>query len=88
MMLQWCRGGRCAGRNGRDAGGISIPSSAPVAGGWGSWSPFPDCASGCLHSDSGRLSTGSSGIQVSSRKCDQPRFAVFYYEGCDLLVFL
>lgn len=40
---------------------ICLCPSAPVNGGWGSWSPFSSCPVTC-----------GVGLQVSNRKCDSP----------------
>lgn len=44
-----------------------------VNGGWSSWKPYSDCASGCLFGEEGRLRSGSTGIMVSTRHCNNPR---------------
>lgn len=44
-----------------------------VNGGWSGWSPYSECASSCLHDDSGHLSNGSIGIMIASRRCNNPR---------------
>ncbi|XP_045481420.1 A disintegrin and metalloproteinase with thrombospondin motifs adt-1-like isoform X2 [Harmonia axyridis] len=75
----WCRGGRCMSK------GIFRQSifthqaqklaanSEKVNGGWSDWRPSSDCASGCLFGEEGRLSSGSSGIRISERFCNNPR---------------
>lgn len=49
--------------------------SSPKAldGSWGKWSPFTDCSSSCLKSESGDIFTGSTGIRLAARRCDSPR---------------
>ncbi|KAJ9585414.1 hypothetical protein L9F63_002797, partial [Diploptera punctata] len=69
---KWCRSGRCVGR-GLSALQAGYSPNQRVDGGWSDWSPFSDCASGCLFSDEGRLHGGSTGIMVSTRRCNNPR---------------
>ncbi|CAH0552165.1 unnamed protein product [Brassicogethes aeneus] len=71
----WCRGGRCVTK------GLSLNAAYTAAqnsatqrdGGWGKWRSFSECASGCLFGEEGRLRTGSTGIMVSERMCNNPR---------------
>lgn len=44
-----------------------------VHGGWSSWGHFSECASGCLHGEGGALGSGSTGVMVASRRCNNPR---------------
>ncbi|KAJ8963106.1 hypothetical protein NQ318_018571 [Aromia moschata] len=44
-----------------------------VNGGWNKWKPHSECASGCLFGEEGRLRSGSTGITVSERSCNNPR---------------
>ncbi|KAK7595026.1 hypothetical protein V9T40_001459 [Parthenolecanium corni] len=69
---KWCRSGRCIEK------GLTVLEAgyAPhqiVNGGWSGWSPYSECASSCLHDDSGHLSNGSIGIMIASRRCNNPR---------------
>ncbi|KAL3286741.1 hypothetical protein HHI36_001234 [Cryptolaemus montrouzieri] len=75
----WCRGGKCISK------GLSRPTALTqqaqkissrydrINGGWSEWRPFSECASGCLFGEEGRLSSGSTGIQISERFCNNPR---------------
>ncbi|KAJ8924447.1 hypothetical protein NQ315_007244 [Exocentrus adspersus] len=74
----WCRGGRCVAKN--SAANAAYTSSQlaqlraeKVNGGWSKWKSFSDCASGCLFGEEGRLRSGSTGIMVSERVCNNPR---------------
>uniref|UniRef100_T1J9R7 Peptidase M12B domain-containing protein n=1 Tax=Strigamia maritima TaxID=126957 RepID=T1J9R7_STRMM len=60
---KYCRSGNCVLRP------LEI-SLRPINGGWGQWSPFGPCASSCLSSNDGQLS--SEGIMLSTRRCDNP----------------
>ncbi|XP_068083520.1 A disintegrin and metalloproteinase with thrombospondin motifs adt-1 [Anabrus simplex] len=66
---KWCRSGRCItrGLSSLEAGYVRVD------GAWSDWSPFSDCASGCLYGDDGRLHAGSTGIMVATRRCNNPR---------------
>ncbi|XP_059477396.1 A disintegrin and metalloproteinase with thrombospondin motifs adt-1-like [Neocloeon triangulifer] len=68
-LHMWCRSGRCVARG---AAWAAAGERGAVAGGWGEWTPFSECASSCLHG-SGGLDAGSSGVEVSVRRCDKPR---------------
>ncbi|XP_049778621.1 A disintegrin and metalloproteinase with thrombospondin motifs adt-1-like [Schistocerca cancellata] len=69
---KWCRSGRCITR-GLSAIQAGFFANQQVDGGWSEWSPYSECASGCLLGDDGLLSTGSTGIRVSTRRCNNPR---------------
>ncbi|KDR17787.1 A disintegrin and metalloproteinase with thrombospondin motifs 18 [Zootermopsis nevadensis] len=69
---KWCRSGRCVGK-GLSALQAGFSLNQRVDGAWSEWSPFSECASGCLYSDEGRLHAGSTGIMVSTRRCNNPR---------------
>ncbi|PNF35840.1 hypothetical protein B7P43_G09399 [Cryptotermes secundus] len=69
---KWCRSGRCVGR-GLSALQAGFSPNQRVDGAWSEWSPFSECASGCLYSEEGRLHAGSTGIMVSTRRCNNPR---------------
>nr|CAD7577312.1 unnamed protein product [Timema californicum] len=70
---QWCRSGRCVGR-GLSALQAGFSPDQRVDGLWSDWTAFSDCASGCLLSDAGLVQGGSSGIMVSTRRCNNPRY--------------
>ncbi|XP_056633352.1 A disintegrin and metalloproteinase with thrombospondin motifs adt-1-like isoform X1 [Diorhabda sublineata] len=70
----WCRGGKCVLK------GLILSSAYTSAtrlgqanGGWSKWKRSGDCASGCLFGEEGRLRSGSTGIMVSERVCNNPR---------------
>ncbi|XP_063229132.1 A disintegrin and metalloproteinase with thrombospondin motifs adt-1 [Bacillus rossius redtenbacheri] len=69
---KWCRSGRCVSQ-GLSALQAGFLPHQKVDGSWSNWSSFSDCASGCLFGDDGRLQFGSSGIMVSTRRCNNPR---------------
>nr|CAD7401636.1 unnamed protein product [Timema cristinae] len=69
---KWCRSGRCVGR-GLSALQAGFSPDQRVDGIWSDWTAFSDCASGCLLSDAGLVQGGSSGIMVSTRRCNNPR---------------
>ncbi|XP_066257104.1 A disintegrin and metalloproteinase with thrombospondin motifs adt-1-like [Euwallacea similis] len=74
----WCRGGRCVIKEAN----IKQPYSSAlkqisqeldkVNGGWNDWK-HTECASGCLFGEEGRLRSGSTGIMVSERFCNNPK---------------
>lgn len=79
LLFQWCRGGRCISKT------ISIDltynnSKSPLAkiekidGGWTEWKYSKDCASACLSGEEGRLRSGSTGIMIGTRICNNPRY--------------
>ncbi|XP_065338554.1 A disintegrin and metalloproteinase with thrombospondin motifs adt-2-like isoform X2 [Cloeon dipterum] len=70
-ISMWCRSGRCVSK-GLSAQQAGFWPERLVAGSWGEWSAFSECASSCLHG-SGGLDAGSSGIEVAARRCDKPR---------------
>nr|CAD7443291.1 unnamed protein product [Timema bartmani] len=70
---KWCRSGRCVGR-GLSALQAGFSPDQRVDGAWSDWTAFSDCASGCLLSDAGLVQGGSSGIMVSTRRCNNPSF--------------
>ncbi|KAK9696181.1 Reprolysin family propeptide [Popillia japonica] len=74
----WCKGGRCITKgpttsSAYRASQTSLARMEPVNGGWSKWRQFSDCASGCLYGEEGRLRTGSAGIMVTTRLCNNPR---------------
>ncbi|KAF2894409.1 hypothetical protein ILUMI_11760 [Ignelater luminosus] len=74
----WCRGGKCVIKGLSASAAYIMSAGAParvetVDGGWSPWRSFSDCASGCLFGEEGRLRTGSTGIMVASRSCNNPR---------------
>ncbi|CAG9762316.1 unnamed protein product [Ceutorhynchus assimilis] len=73
----WCRGGRCIAKttNAKKAHSNALkqsPELDQINGGWSDWRPS-ECASGCLFGEEGRLRSGSAGIMVSERFCNNPR---------------
>ncbi|KRT81533.1 hypothetical protein AMK59_6092, partial [Oryctes borbonicus] len=73
----WCRGGRCTSKGPSTSAAYhdaQIPSARieSLNGGWSKWRQFSDCASGCLYGEEGRLRTGSAGIMVTTRLCNNP----------------
>lgn len=74
----WCRGGRCTPKGLAALQSYSnVGAMGPavrVDGGWSDWLPFSDCASGCLYGEEGRLRAGSTGIMVTTRRCNNPRY--------------
>lgn len=50
-----------------------------VDGGWSSWKAQSDCASGCLFGEEGRLRSGSTGITIANRHCNNPRYFIYLY---------
>ncbi|XP_044263790.1 A disintegrin and metalloproteinase with thrombospondin motifs adt-1-like [Tribolium madens] len=82
----WCKGGRCISRGYPVSAAYSTASHTPsrvekTSGTWSKWKPYSDCASGCLFGEEGRLRSGSTGIMVSSRICNNPRGSGNYCEG-------
>ncbi|KAF4521806.1 hypothetical protein B566_EDAN012463 [Ephemera danica] len=71
LTNSWCRSGRCVAR-GLSAQQAGYWPERRVAGSWGEWSSFSECASSCLHGTGG-LESGSTGIEVAARRCDRPR---------------
>ncbi|XP_018335694.1 A disintegrin and metalloproteinase with thrombospondin motifs adt-1 [Agrilus planipennis] len=74
----WCRGGKCISRklNPFKMAYASSPGALvieKVDGSWSKWKSKGECDSGCLFGEEGRLRSGSTGIEVSVRKCDNPR---------------
>ncbi|XP_060519373.1 A disintegrin and metalloproteinase with thrombospondin motifs adt-1 isoform X2 [Cylas formicarius] len=71
----WCRGGRCITKSGfkYDFSGAlkQTANLEEVHGGWSQWRDG-ECASGCLFGEEGRLRTGSTGIMISDRACNNP----------------
>ncbi|KAL1512738.1 hypothetical protein ABEB36_002278 [Hypothenemus hampei] len=72
----WCRGGRCItkGTNPKQSYNGALkqnPDLDKVNGGWSDWRRG-ECASGCLFGEEGRLRSGSTGITVSERFCNNP----------------
>ncbi|XP_017776804.1 PREDICTED: A disintegrin and metalloproteinase with thrombospondin motifs 18-like [Nicrophorus vespilloides] len=83
----WCRGGRCVVKGlSMTASYNSVQASSArlerVDGGWSKWRSFSDCASGCLFGEEGRLRSGSTGIMVATRMCNNPS-PQGTGEGCD-----
>ncbi|XP_068894503.1 A disintegrin and metalloproteinase with thrombospondin motifs adt-1-like isoform X3 [Tenebrio molitor] len=75
----WCKGGRCISRGFPVSAAYSSTSQTSQSriekssGIWAKWKPFSDCASGCLFGEEGRLRSGSTGIKISTRICNNPR---------------
>ncbi|KAJ8972920.1 hypothetical protein NQ317_010578 [Molorchus minor] len=73
----WCRGGRCVVKglvvSAAYTSQQNMSQREKINGGWSVWKPFSDCASGCLFGEEGRLRSGSTGIMVSERLCNNPR---------------
>ncbi|XP_050512535.1 A disintegrin and metalloproteinase with thrombospondin motifs adt-1-like [Diabrotica virgifera virgifera] len=72
----WCRGGKCVAKGLVLSAAYTAQSSArlgQINGGWSKWKHSSDCASGCLFGEEGRLKSGSTGIMVSERICNNPR---------------
>ncbi|KAK4884284.1 hypothetical protein RN001_000555 [Aquatica leii] len=74
----WCRGGKCVIRGLTASAAYIMSAGTPIRsdtvnGGWSPWRPYTDCASGCLFGEEGRLRSGSTGIMVSTRSCNNPR---------------
>ncbi|XP_069944099.1 A disintegrin and metalloproteinase with thrombospondin motifs adt-1-like isoform X1 [Cherax quadricarinatus] len=70
---KWCQRGRCTENAKAPAlvpsslvSGSGEGSPAGVGGKWGVWS---ECRSACLYGDDGVLSSGSSGLSLSERRC-------------------
>ncbi|XP_018565898.1 A disintegrin and metalloproteinase with thrombospondin motifs adt-1-like [Anoplophora glabripennis] len=73
----WCRGGRCVTRGlvmtaAYTSAQQTLSRIEKINGGWSKWRSFSDCASGCLFGEEGRLRSGSTGIMVSERTCNNP----------------
>ncbi|BES91313.1 Reprolysin (M12B) family zinc metalloprotease [Nesidiocoris tenuis] len=65
---RWCRRGRCLDKE------QSLNQAYQVVkGGWSEWTPYSECASGCLHDNDGNLIGGSTGVQIAARLCNNPR---------------
>ncbi|MPC95460.1 hypothetical protein E2C01_090672 [Portunus trituberculatus] len=77
---QWCRRGKCVEDS--NAPGLSqelLMSSSSSNNGLGSgdrgggaggeWGPWSECRSSCLYGVDGALSSGSSGLALSERRC-------------------
>jgi hypothetical protein len=79
ILFQWCKGGRCISRGFPVSAAYSSTSQTSQSriekssGIWAKWKPFSDCASGCLFGEEGRLRSGSTGIKISTRICNNPR---------------
>ncbi|KAI4468517.1 adamts a disintegrin and metalloprotease with thrombospondin motifs protease [Holotrichia oblita] len=74
----WCKGGRCITKgpttnSAYRTSQTSLARMEALNGGWSKWRQFSDCASGCLYGEEGRLRTGSAGIMVTTRLCNNPR---------------
>ncbi|XP_023022167.2 ADAMTS metallopeptidase stall isoform X1 [Leptinotarsa decemlineata] len=73
----WCRGGRCVVKGLALTAAYASQQTAArlgqINGGWSQWKHFSECASGCLFGEEGRLRSGSTGIMVSERMCNNPR---------------
>lgn len=53
--------------------GLSAEQAGALLGAWGPWSPYSECASGCLHAEGGRYTAGSTGIMFAHRQCNMLR---------------
>ncbi|CAG9856832.1 unnamed protein product [Phyllotreta striolata] len=74
----WCRGGKCILKSSPISSAYTAQESSSarlgqIHGGWSKWKHSSDCASGCLFSEEGRLRSGSTGIMVAERTCNNPR---------------
>ncbi|XP_030752678.1 A disintegrin and metalloproteinase with thrombospondin motifs adt-1 isoform X2 [Sitophilus oryzae] len=72
----WCKGGKCVHKSTRthepySSALIQSPQSQQINGGWSKWK-YSECASGCLFGEEGRLRSGSTGIMISERFCNNP----------------
>ncbi|CAH1169956.1 unnamed protein product, partial [Phaedon cochleariae] len=76
----WCRGGQCLPKGYAPSAAYTSARRQPMSnrlgeidGGWGPWRHSGECASGCLFGEEGRLRTGSTGVEVAERVCNNPR---------------
>ncbi|XP_076268234.1 A disintegrin and metalloproteinase with thrombospondin motifs adt-1-like isoform X2 [Rhynchophorus ferrugineus] len=73
---KWCKGGQCIKKESKSHYPYSSalkqsPHLEQINGGWSKWTNS-ECASGCLFGEEGRLRSGSTGIMVSKRQCNNP----------------
>lgn len=94
ILFQWCRSGRCISKTtGLDLiynhSKSALEKIDKIDGGWSEWKYSKDCASACLSGEEGRLRSGSTGIMIATRTCNNPRYDnseigvfIFYFCRC------